>query len=311
MRYLRRLSRQQSTMDDRQSATIPHHQVPAASTNEAPQALDWELALTASGIRSHKRQDGATWTLFVDEPQLQQARSVLEAYERENRLPAAPPVIPLDYGSTYGGIVLAAALVAFHVYLSQHDHDQTWFWRGNASAERILRGEVWRTVTALTLHADAVHVANNALFSALFASALFRALGPGVGLWLFLLAGAGGNALDALWRGPPNIAVGASTAIFGAVGGLGGLRFLNRYRIAASRRRAWVALAATLGLLAMLGAAPGTDILAHLFGGVVGVGLGIVAAIRLQRPPGVPAQMSLVVAALGGVVLCWIAAFRL
>jgi hypothetical protein len=33
-----------------------------------------------------------------------------------------------------------------------------WFDRGSASAQQILAGEVWRTVTALTLHADLAHV---------------------------------------------------------------------------------------------------------------------------------------------------------
>ena len=43
-----------------------------------------------------------------------------------------------------------------------------WFEGGSADSTRILAGELWRSVTALCLHADVGHVASNALFGALF-----------------------------------------------------------------------------------------------------------------------------------------------
>ena len=51
-------------------------------------------------------------------------------------------------------------------------------------------------------------------------------LGPGVGLWLLLLAGAGGNAVTAAVHGSDHVSVGASTAIFGAIGILAALRII-------------------------------------------------------------------------------------
>src|SRR2546430_9329762 len=54
---------------------------------------------------------------------------------------------------------------------------------------RMMAGEWWRAVTALTLHADAPHLLGNALASALLVTAVCQQLGPGVGLWLVLLAG--------------------------------------------------------------------------------------------------------------------------
>ncbi|HVM97571.1 MAG TPA: rhomboid family intramembrane serine protease [Candidatus Acidoferrales bacterium] len=295
----------QSTVELPNEHTSPHALHIVAVTADLQQALDWELALLASGVHSHRRAEGVGWQVLVHEAEIEQAYAVLEAYRQDGIPSPASNVVLLEYGPTYVAFVVAVTLVAFYAWLALYDRNEMWFWRGNASAEKILRGEVWRTVTALTLHADAVHIVSNALFFALFGSALFRAIGPGLGLSLLLLSGAIGNGLDALWRGPPNIAVGASTAIFGGVGILGGLRFMNRYRIAASRRRAWVALAATLGLLAMLGTAPGTDVLAHFFGAVVGVVLGIIVAVRLQRPPGVMTQLVLGAAGIAAVCVCW------
>ena len=101
-------------------------------------------------------------------------------------------------------------------------------------------------------------------------------LGPGVGLWLVLLAGAGGNALTAVAHRADHISVGASTATFGAIGILAALRIVGG-RTGSSRRKWWVVVAAGLALLALLGTGPHADILAHLFGFLVGGGLGVIA----------------------------------
>ena len=163
----------------------------------------------------------------------------------------------------------------------------TWFERGSADAERILLGELWRTVTALTLHADIAHVLANALFGALFLSAVCGALGPGVGCALVLLSGAGGNLANALFQSSHHVSVGASTAVFGAVGLLSGLAVARRRRQRSLRRHAWVPIGAGLAILAMLGTT-GTrvDLWAHLFGLLVGGALGIPVGFALPRPPG-------------------------
>jgi membrane associated rhomboid family serine protease len=85
-------------------------------------------------------------------------------------------------------------------------------------------------VTALTLHADLAHVLSNALACLVFVTAVAWWLGPGVGTWLVLLAGAGGNALTALVHGPASVSGGASTAIFGALGILAARQSVARRR---------------------------------------------------------------------------------
>ena len=72
-------------------------------------------------------------------------------------------------------------------------------------------------VTALTLHADLAHVLANALACVLLVTAVGRSLGAGVGLWLMLLAGAGGNALTALAHGAHHISGGHLDLDLGAV----------------------------------------------------------------------------------------------
>ena len=82
----------------------------------------------------------------------------------------------------------------------------------------ILDGELWRAVTALTLHADGAHVAGNAVLGAVFGSAVSRSLGPGVALAWVIAAGTLGNFINAWKHTDSHVSVGASTAVLGAVG---------------------------------------------------------------------------------------------
>jgi membrane associated rhomboid family serine protease len=182
-----------------------------------------------------------------------------------------------------------------------------WFERGSADAARLMAGEWWRAITALTLHADVPHLIGNALATVILVTAVCWNLGPGVGLWLVLLAGAGGNALTAIAHRTDHVSVGASTATFGAIGILAALRIAGR--TGSGRRKWWVVLAAGLALLALLGTGPHADILAHLFGFLVGGGLGLIAALGLRRPVPALVQWLLVVAFAAVLVLAWRVAF--
>ena len=138
-------------------------------------------------------------------------------------------------------------------------------------------------MTALTLHADLVHVLGNAIAIALLLPPIIRRLGPGIGLALVLLAGATANLLGAAVQGPQHVAVGASTATFGALGILAALRLGSPSPAGRARGRRWIVPVASVLLLAMLGTGPGTDVLAHALGLAVGAALGLVAAI-VRRP---------------------------
>ena len=98
---------------------------------------------------------------------------------------------------------MAVLLLAAYVVMGPRDTAEptAWFRAGSASAELIVRGQWWRAVTALTLHADLLHLFGNAVASVIFVTAVGRWLGAGIGAWLILLAGAGGNLITA--DGPP------------------------------------------------------------------------------------------------------------
>jgi len=282
-----------------------------ATVRETPdpaEADEWAVVLAAAGIAHRLEATGAGWTLMVQPGDVERARGALSAYDEEvaDEIPAGVP--DPGYGSTPIGVAVAVLLIGFFVVTGPADGNVVWFARGSAAASRILAGEVWRTVTALTLHVDVAHVLGNALASAVVVTAIGQQLGPGVGIWLLLLAGAGGNMLTALVHGSPHVAVGASTATFGALGILATRSLVMRRHHRRAGRGGWVAVAASLALLGILGTGPRADILAHLLGLLCGATLGLGAALALAPPPGRAVQSALLVAAAALVVGCWGAA---
>jgi rhomboid protease GluP len=121
----------------------------------------------------------------------------------------------------------------------------------------------------------------------------------------FVTGTGGGNALTALAHGPPSVSVGASTAIFGALEILAARQFVARRRGRASGHKGWVVIAASLALLGMLGTGPGSDVLAHVFGLLVGGLLGIGPALAQRRSFGRSSQWLLARAAGALVLICW------
>ncbi|MGH7874966.1 MAG: rhomboid family intramembrane serine protease [Candidatus Binatia bacterium] len=273
-------------------------------------ADEWELVLLAQGLSPSLRRTSDGFVLSVPEEQLHLARASLSAYEQENPQKLAERIEPIEPGSVLAGIALALMLLLFFFVTVQGLPALSWFARGSADAQRIMEGELWRTVTALTLHADVAHVLSNAVAAALFYGALSSMLGAGLGGALVLLAGAGGNLANAFLHGSPHVAIGASTAVFGAVGMLGALGMRRRRRVL-SWWRAWLPIAAALALLGMLGSGgERVDIWAHLCGLVVGVVLGIFIAAVAPRAPKASIQWACGTAAIAVIVYCWLLAFR-
>jgi membrane associated rhomboid family serine protease len=269
-------------------------------------ADEWALVLIAEGLSPAVVRERGGFVLRVPAHQEERAAQILAAYARENRSPEPPPAEPVVSGQLSAGVGVSVALLAFFWVTGPWSDEVIWFERGSADSARILLGEVWRSVTALTLHADLAHAMANAIAGALFLTAVCRSWGEGLGCALVLAAGAGGNLLNACFRGGPHVAVGASTAVFGAVGILGGVGLVRRRRRGTRGRRSWAPVAAALALLAMLGTAgERVDFGAHLFGLLAGGVLGSLVALALSRPPGALVQWGLATAAIAAIGVCW------
>lgn len=265
----------------------------------------WHTVLAAEGIPSALEASGQGWALLVPDELVERARAAIEVYEAENA-PAAPESAaptPPEWGGTGAALFAALALAPAFLYTSARP---AWLARGSADSARLLDGEWWRAFTALTLHGDAGHLVANVVFLGLFGTLVCRVVGPGAGLAGILAAGALGNLLNALARASTHRSIGASTAVFGAVGLLAALRFAREERT----RMAWHALGAALALVAMLGADPQTDVGAHWWGLVAGLGIGAALARGLAVPPGTLAQSAWVAGAALSLAAAWWSALR-
>jgi len=252
---------------------------PVRSTSSRRKRDDWMLVLTSAGIASQSLRTGAEWTIYVPDELERAARANIAEFERENVRPAGRGEAAIDLGPSRAGMAAGAVLLALHAASFLGPGRVAWLRWGRSSAWHILDGEVWRAATALTLHADGPHVIGNAVGSAIFVSAVCRSYGAGVGLLAVVVGGILGNLLNVLYRGAPHLSIGASTAVFAAVGILAGAQLVRRRRLAQDWRRSWLPLGAAVAILAMIGVGDGTsDFLAHLFGVLAGVGVGLVVA---------------------------------
>lgn len=272
----------------------------------------WSLALASQGISSRAARHEGGWVVVVASVDGRRAAETVSAYETENRPDRAAPTVVMAPRWTAGvGVAVALGLGAFHLLIAQLAPALGWprlGWRerGLARGSAMLEQGAWeRAITALTLHADALHALSNTAAGALFFSLCCRLLGPGVGMALVLASGALGNATNVWLRGVGYAGLGASTAVFGAVGLLAGLQAGRTMRGVRARWPAWLPVAAGLGLLALLGASPETDVMAHLLGFVWGAILGGLAALGPFRPASERVQWTAGAAAAASLLLAW------
>jgi len=276
-------------------------QVELRSTPGREEAEEWHLVLTAEGLSPQLDRAAGAFVISVPMSQIARASAVLSEYDIEQLPRREVPGLAEETDSPWGITVslgITAGLLCFFVVTGERSLGTAWFVAGSADAGRILSGELWRCVTALTLHADVPHVLGNALFGALFIGATLRVLGPGLGGLLVLTSGIAGNLANAFFHGSAHSSVGASTAIFGAVGLLGGLGVMRRLSRDGSGLRAWAPAGAGLALLAMIGTGGRADLWAHLLGLCAGWPLGAGAAKLLPTRPGPAGQWLL-----GGIAL--------
>ncbi|MGC4117487.1 MAG: rhomboid family intramembrane serine protease [Myxococcales bacterium] len=291
----------------------PEHTALVSPNEEAVGEAAVVHAAAEIPYRIEERPEG--WAVLTAPEDASQSAKELAAFAEENGHHARPvepqPVVGMP-GGWAAGLVWALALVAFHFLVRNWFGAMPWVERGVSSAAKVLHGEPWRSVTALTLHADFPHVLANAAACVLFVGVVARWLGPGLGSLLVLLSGAAGNLVNAWYYGARHDSLGASTATFGAIGLLGALQFGRLWTRGPARRPAWVAIAASLGLFAMLGTSVKSDVLAHLWGLAAGfvLGLPVALALRGRKVPGEAVQAVLAGVTATSVVVAWLVALR-
>jgi membrane associated rhomboid family serine protease len=287
--------------------------IPLTPEMPARQCADLAFLLDAVGIPYERRTTATGTSLWVAPEHHARAARETGAYLRENHRPASPAVIwPRHPHALYGVFGYAIVLVAVTIAAISHAFDKGWNSNGVLDAGFLARGEWWRVFTALTLHADLLHLLSNLAFGALFGYPAARLFGPGVAWLLILLGGGLAYGIDALLHPPQHYLLGASTAVFTALGLIAAYGWRRHLRDWTPWIRNASPLIAGLALLAFTGTGgENTDILAHLAGFAVGAGLGALCA-RLPMPvPGrTGVQIAAGLASLAILALSWVLALR-
>jgi rhomboid protease GluP len=276
-------------------------------------AEQYALVLAAVGINCRLvALDGAV-ALSVAPPDAARARQEVASFARENQRQSrsAHPTRALMQGIE-SALAYGAVLLFLYGASRREAFSQDWWSAGAAQAGLIADGEWWRTLTALGLHADLGHLVSNLAFGSFLGLLLAQLLGLGLAWLAILLGGAGGNALNALLHPAAHTAVGASTAIFAALGILAALTWRRRAALWRRGLRRWLPLAAGVMLLAYLGfGGERTDIGGHIAGFAVGTAFGVGLAYADDRlPQGASAQWIFGVGALALFALAWLLALR-
>ncbi len=239
-------------------------------------AKSYGLVLTSLGIPHQMSPCGSFWAINVETHYRRRAVEAISLYINENRPdPDTGRRFKLASARTYSAFYIGALLVLIHMAVIPGYERQVFVGTFGADAARILSGEPYRCVTALLFHADEAHLLGNLAALAVFGTAAASLCGWGVGWLMILASGTAGNFVTALWYRQDHIAIGSSTAVFGAVGICAALSFWMYAHRKPRSRRMWLPLAGGLALLAFMGTSPHSDLMAHLLGFVCGALIGI------------------------------------
>lgn len=258
--------------------TTPSDLIEVFAADRQRPVKDAALVLSAMSIEHRIERREHLWCLVVPEHAQAEAYRQLDLYWRENRYRPTPATDVMVIDSGWSGVLGYLAIIwAVPAWQSFTTTDLRA--AGVLHAGSVMEGELWRTVTALTLHADIGHILSNSLFGTLFGLFVGRYLGSGFGWLLVLCCGALANTFNA-WLQPDSFrALGASTATFAALGLVPAFGWRRGY----FRGRGWVrGFAPMFGAIALLSytgfGGENIDVLGHLFGFLFGMGAGLLFA---------------------------------
>lgn len=280
---------------------------------------EWSLVLRSQEIGHGLSAQPDGFYVTVNDRDADRSVNAIRAYEEENEGFGPAPRVreTLPFQSTLAAPMIAATIAIFSLITGPAALRSVWFTAGTADNMRMLyRGgpELYRAVTALTLHADAAHILGNAVAGSVFLGLLFRRLGVGRGIFLTVIAGALANLTNAelhLWMHQPHRSIGASTAVFAAVGLLAATQFTINHHHAVRRWTDRVGpIVGGIALLGMLGSSAQSDLWAHVLGLVVGATLGVLVLLpkRARAPLGSRGQMLLGGLTFAIVIASWVLA---
>ncbi|TWT74192.1 rhomboid family intramembrane serine protease [Allorhodopirellula solitaria] len=281
-----------------------------------PASQEISMVLEAVGISSELVRSEHGWAVVVRESDAAAADAEIHEYGQDKAAePPEPGTGSPRLGGAFVGILFyVSILIAVAVLNQVSAYGVDWMAVGEMRAGGVMSGQLWRTITALTLHADLQHLLSNLAFGSVFGLLAGRILGGGFA-WLAIIIGGGlGNFLNAALRDPAHLSIGASTAVFAALGVLVALALRPpAAQRAETAMKRWSPLIGGVLLLATLGLeGERTDVLAHVTGFIAGLLVGgLCSALPSRLLASENAQFAAGFAAMLLIAASWLAAIAL
>jgi rhomboid protease GluP len=280
------IARSESGIEDRDMDEAPPGFEIVLTTRRQRDCLESRFVLTAVGIPSQTMEQEGIWYLLVSRSDSAQAATELAAYRQENphqRLDQSEKV-PLYQGAVEAIVVYALLIMATATLAARSVFEMDWLTAGWMHAGSVTAGQWWRTITALTLHLDAAHLVANLIFGSVFGYLAGCILGGGVAWLAIVVAGAAGNLINAWIQPPPHTSIGASTAVFAALGLIVAHSLRPRPPVQEKWLIRWSPLIGGILLLAFTGVGgERTDVAAHVTGFLSGLLFGWIGCRLPER----------------------------
>jgi rhomboid protease GluP len=244
----------------------------------------WSYILTALRIPHNIRNTEGVFYLLVPVKYRSIALREITDYLLEGNDWPNKPNDPAPFtGIQPPTLFLIGLLALFYTVTGSWESNAIWFQAGAGNSTAILEHDEWyRLITALTLHADVLHLVSNCILGGFLLHFFFLLTGTGVGLFTLLLASTVGNFINVLLHGPGHMFVGFSTAVFAVIGMLSVLSYKNTSGTTGSHPL--IPLMASAALLAMLGSeGKRVDLGAHFFGLLCGLLTGKILCLSLLK----------------------------
>lgn len=267
--------------DESSGFSPPEGWAMVAELSDSKRLSELGLVILAMGRPYWAVRDGEKFMLCVAEGDAEAVRGELDAYGRlmtDSPDQQTQPLPELYAVSSIGWLSYVAVIISFFIY----QHGWSLSEMGRVDARLIVdHSEWWRGVTALSLHADVVHLVSNLVSGVGLAYLVARLFGSGMAWFLILLCGLFGNLMNAwIYYPEDHFSIGASTAVFGALGLLTGsaiVQAMGSSRFSLPKMsRGFLPLFAGVVLLGLWGGAGDlrVDVGAHLSGFSSGLLLG-------------------------------------
>ncbi len=272
---------------------------------------DRALVLASAEIPHQVIDDFSGCALIVPAQYSALAISELRLYDEENPPRQVTQIKPYPYQNAVPGIIAYVITIMVFAWLSWNmAFTQDWLAQGRIDGALVRAGEWWRATTALTMHADLRHLVGNIVFGVFFGLLAGRLLGSGIAWLAVVLAATSGNLLNTLLLESAHRSIGASTAVFAALGLTAG--FVWQAKLMSQERWSYRIAPIVGGLALLMYTGTGddnTDIGAHLMGFVCGFAGGMLLTRVRDRLADPHWQRVAAGATLATLVLAWIAAF--